>query len=330
MKFGTIDDGTRDGRLVLVSPDNMSWICCSSVAPNLQSLLDDWSSLYSKLEKLNQDFRHNANPVESVSFLSPLPRAYEWIDGSAFINHIELVRKARGADLPPTLKTEPLVYQGGSGSFLSPFEDIPLVEESWGLDFESEVCVVLGDTPMGVTAAEAHKYVKLIMIANDVSLRGLIPGELSKGFGFFNSKPSTAFSPFCVTPDELGGAWREGRLHLPVTTMLNGQWYGSPDAGEEMFFSFFELIEHICKTRRFTAGTILGSGTVSNRNRDKGSSCLAEQRMIEQIDKGEVQTPFLRHGDHVQIEVVDQDGFSPFGMIDQKVARREYSGIGKS
>jgi fumarylacetoacetate (FAA) hydrolase len=250
---------------------------------------------------------------------SPLPRAYEWIDGSAFINHVVLVRKARGAQPPESLRTDPLIYQGGSGIFLGPKEDICLADIAWGCDFESEVSVILGDVPQGTTKANAEKYIRLVMLVNDVSLRNLIPAELEKGFGFFQSKPASAFSPFAVTPDELGSSWKEGRVHRPLKTWLNGNLFGDPDAGPEMHFSFHDLIAHISKTRAYTAGTILGSGTVSNEDRSRGSSCLAEKRMIEKIDNGTMTTPFLQYGDQVAIEMFDEAGQSIFGRIDQKI-----------
>ena len=322
MRLGTLKDGSRDGKLVIFNKDNTEWISAGSVCDTLQQALDNWDAIAPKLEALSDNFKeHPATKVAFKDFHSPLPRAYEWVDGSAYINHIVLVRKARGAEPPPTLKTEPLVYQGGSGIFLAPYDDIPLANTEWGLDFESEVCVILGDTPQGVKAADAAPYIKLILICNDVSLRNLIPNELQKGFGFFNSKPATAFSPVCLTPSELGDYWRDGRLHLPLKTELNGEWYGDPDAGPEMHFSFFELIEHICKTRSFTAGTILGSGTVSNHDVKKGSSCLAEKRMLEKINEGGIKTPFLSPGDTVKIAALSPDGASVFGDISQKVTQ---------
>ena len=250
---------------------------------------------------------------------APLPRAYEWVDGSAFLNHVRLVRKARGAEPPPTLETDPLVYQGGSGVLLGPSDDISLPDPAWGLDFESEVCVILGDVPPGTRAGDAAGLVRLVLLANDVTLRNLVPDELAKGFGFFQSKPATAFSPFAVTPDELGDAWSGGRVHLRLRTQLNGALVGDPSAGDDMHFSFFDLVGHIARTRGFTAGTILGSGTVSNADRARGISCLAERRTIEIIDGGKPLTPFLRAGDTVRIEMLDAAGRSLFGAIEQKV-----------
>ncbi len=250
---------------------------------------------------------------------APLPRAYEWIDGSAYLNHVILVRKARGAQPPPTLETDPLIYQGGSGDMLGPCDPIELRDPAWGLDYESEVAVILGDVPMGTTVADAAHYVRLVMLANDCTLRNLIPDELAKGFGFFQSKPATGFSPFAVTPDELGDAWRGGRLHVRVRSTYNGQVVGDCDAGPEMHFSFYDLIQHLAKTRRYTAGTILGSGTVSNADRERGVSCFAERRMIEIIEQGKPSTPFMKVGDRIEIEAFDARGTSPFGKIAQVV-----------
>jgi fumarylacetoacetate (FAA) hydrolase len=323
MKLATLRDASRDGKLVVVSRDNRSYVDATSVARCLQQALDDWSSAAPKLQRLSDDLNAGraagAQAFDPTKAHAPLPRAFEWIDGSAYINHIVLVRKARGAEPPATLRTDPLVYQGGSGHFLAPTEDIRLADPAWGCDFESEVCVVLGDTPQGTKKADAARYVRLVMLCNDVSLRNLIPAELEKGFGFFQSKPASAFSPICVTPDELGDAWRDGRVHLPLITHLNGKKFGDPDAGPEMHFSFFDLIEHLCKTRSYTAGTILGSGTISNEGGHRGFSCLAEVRMIEKIETGSMKTPFLNYGDTVEIEMFDPHGKSIFGGIRQKV-----------
>ena len=260
-------------------------------------------------------------PIDHTRLAAPLPRAYEWVDGSAFLNHVILVRKARGAEPPKTLETDPLIYQGGSGDLLGPRDAIELRDPAWGLDFESEVCAILDDTPIGTTAAEAAHHVKLLVLANDCTLRNLIPDELAKGFGFFQSKPATAFSPFAITPDELGPAWRDGRAHVRVRSTYNGTIVGDCDAGPEMHFSFFQLVQHVAKTRRFTAGTILGSGTVSNADRARGISCLAERRMIEIIEGGKPITPFMAVGDHIRIEALDANGKNPFGAIDQQVVK---------
>jgi fumarylacetoacetate (FAA) hydrolase len=322
MKLATLADGTRDGKLVVVARDNTTYAPATDIAPTLQAALDDWDDHEAALRELARRLdagEVEGQPVDPDAFLAPLPRAYEWIDGSAFLNHVRLVRKARNAEPPPTLETDPLVYQGGSGVLLAPTQDIPLADPAWGLDFEAEVCVVLGDVPQGTTADEAGRYIRLVMICNDVTLRNLIPTELKKGFGFFNGKPATAFAPFAVTPDELGDAWKDGRLHLPLQSWLNGELAGDPDAGPEMHFSFHDLIAHIARTRSFTAGTILGSGTISNEDRSRGSSCLSEKRMIEIIDEGEARTAYMQPGDTIRIEMLDDDGHSLFGAIDQKV-----------
>lgn len=322
MKLATLKDGSRDGALIIVDRLGTRYVAASHIAANLQSALDRWQVAEQPLLALSKKLETSASigqPLDVTKLHSPLPRAYEWVDGSAYINHIVLVRKSRNAEPPETLRTEPLVYQGGSGVFIGPTDNIPLGDKAWGLDFESEVCVILDDVPMGTTKEEAGKHIKLVMLANDVSLRGLIPAELAKGFGFFQSKPATAFSPFAVTPDELGDSWQGGRLHLPLKTIYNDQLFGDPNAGPEMFFGFHELIAHLAKTRSYTAGTILGSGTVSNEDRARGSSCLAEKRCIEQIDHGKITTPFMDVGDRIEIEMFGSDGVSIFGRIKQKV-----------
>ncbi|MGB0647917.1 MAG: fumarylacetoacetate hydrolase family protein, partial [Bradymonadia bacterium] len=302
--------------------DNQMAVLASEVAPTLQALLDDWDTLIDKAKSvsdaLNAGQREDAFAVDQTALTSPLPRAYAWIDGSAYINHIVLVRKARNAEPPATLKTDPLIYQGGSDTFLTPRGNIPASDLSWGVDFESEIAVITGDTPRGTSAEDASQHIRLFMLCNDVSLRNLIPPELAKGFGFFCSKPSSAFSPFAVTPDELGDSLVNGRVHLPLETDLNGEFYGNPDAGPEMHFSFHQLIEHITKTRSLAAGSIIGSGTVSNEDLSRGSSCLAEKRMLEKIETGEFITPFLQYGDTVTIEMF-KDGRSIFGKIEQTV-----------
>lgn len=322
MRLATLKDGTRDGRLVVVDASGEWCARADAAAPTLQAALDDWDRAEPGLRALHERLARGdaaAEPLDTAALAAPLPRAYEWIDGSAYVNHIVLVRKARGADPPATLRTDPLVYQGGSGVLLGPREDIPLPDPAWGLDFESEICVILGDTPRGTTAANAGRHVRLLTLANDVSLRNLIPAELAKGFGFFCSKPATAFGAFAVTPDELGDAWRGGRVHLPLRTTLNGVLVGHPDAGPEMHFSFFDLVAHVTRTRALTAGTLLGSGTVSNEDRSRGISCLAERRMIETLDEGAPSTPFLAAGDTLEIEMLDASGRSVFGKISQKV-----------
>jgi fumarylacetoacetate (FAA) hydrolase len=322
MKLATLRDKTRDGKLIVVSRDNQKFIEATSIAKTMQDALDRWDETNPHLQQLYQDLIAAKIPgqfLDHAKLAAPLPRAYEWIDGSAYINHVVLVRKARNAEPPKTLKTDPLIYQGGSGVLLGSRDPIYLANEDWGCDFESEVAVILGDTPQATKKSEAEKFIRLLMIVNDVSLRNLIPAELEKGFGFFQSKPASAFAPIAVTPDELGDAWRDGRVHLPLVTHYNGQKFGDPNAGPEMFFGFHELIEHITKTRAYTAGTILGSGTVSNEDRSRGSSCLAEKRMIEIIDGGKAQTPFMKSGDTIDIEMFNKAGQSIFGKISQKV-----------
>lgn len=322
MKLATLRNGTRDGSLLVVKRDLSGWASAAHVAPTLQAALDAWDVTEPKLRALADELEQGkvkAEPYDATKLAAPLPRAYEWVDGSAYLNHVILVRKARKAEPPPTLKTDPLVYQGGSSEMLGPTQDIVAFDEKFGVDFESEVAVVLGDTPMGTTAANAGRYVRLVMLVNDVTLRNLIPDELAKGFGFFQGKPATGFSPVAVTPDELGAAWKDGRVHLTLQTWLNGKRVGDTHAGPEMHFSFFDLIQHIAKTRNFTAGTILGSGTVSNEDRARGISCLAEIRMIETIDTGAPKTPFMKDGDRVEIEMKDTAGKSVFGRIDQRV-----------
>jgi len=322
MKLATLRDGTRDGRLLVVRRDGQAGTPVDGHWPTLQRALDDWEHAEPALRAIAADLDRGAiegMTIDPDRLAAPLPRAYEWVDGSAYLNHVILVRKARGAQPPETLETDPLVYQGGSGDLLGPRDPIPLVDEAWGLDYESEVCVILGDVPRGTRADDAAPHVRLITLANDVSLRNLIPAELAKGFGFFQSKPATAFAPFAVTPDELGDAWKGGRLHTRVRSTYNGQVIGDCDAGPEMHFSFFDLIQHLARTRRYTAGTILGSGTVSNADRSRGVSCFAERRMIETIDEGKPRTPFMKVGDRIEIEAVLPDGRSPFGAIRQEV-----------
>jgi fumarylacetoacetate (FAA) hydrolase len=322
MKLATLRDGTRDGSLVVVRPDGRAFTPARPVARTLQAALDSWPTSAPKLRALAEALSGGtvgAEPLDVRQLAAPLPRAYEWVDGSAYLNHVRLVRKARGAEVPPTLETDPLVYQGGSGVLLGPTDDLVLKDAAWGMDFESEVCAVLGDVPLGTPAAAAAQHIPLLMLCNDVSLRNLIPAELAKGFGFFQGKPATAFSPFAITPDELGGAWEGGRIHLRLQTWLNGVRVGDTESGPEMHFSFFQLIEHIAKTRAFTAGTILGSGTVSNADRARGISCLAEQRVVETIESGSPKTPFLKVGDIVEIDMLDGQGQSLFGRITQKV-----------
>jgi fumarylacetoacetate (FAA) hydrolase len=322
MKLATLRDGSRDGRLLVVRRDGEAGAPSPDAWPTLQAALDDWNAAEPRLRELADQLDRGAldgTAIDPLRLGAPLPRAYEWVDGSAFLNHVRLVRKARGAEPPKTLETDPLIYQGGSGDMLGPRDPIELHDPAWGLDFESEVCVVLADTPIGTTAAQAQHAVRLLVLANDCTLRNLIPDELAKGFGFFQSKPATAFAPFAVTPDELGEAWRGGKAHLRVQSIYNGQQVGDCESGPEMHFSFYDLVQFICRTRRFTAGTILGSGTVSNEDRSRGISCLAERRMIETIEHGKPSTPFMAVGDRIEIEAFDALGVSPFGRIDQRV-----------
>ncbi|AUX45786.1 2-keto-4-pentenoate hydratase [Sorangium cellulosum] len=322
MKLASLRGPGRDGTLIVVRSDGAAYAPAGAALPTLQAALDDWERAEPALRRLAGEIERGAAPVAPLApeeLTAPLPRAYEWIDGSAYIHHIVLVRKARGAAPPDTLTTDPLVYQGGSGVLLGPTDDIVLRDASWGLDFEAEVCVVLGDTPQGTTRDEAHRHIRLFLLANDVTLRNLVPAELAKGFGFFNSKPATAFSPFAITPDELGGALRDGRVHLRLRSSYNGALIGDPEAGPEMHFSFFDLVAHIAKTRSFTAGTLLGSGTVSNQDPARGVSCLAERRMIEVIEHGAAVTPFMKPGDTIMIEMLDRSGKSLFGRIAQRV-----------
>lgn len=322
MKLATLRDGTRDGRLIVVDPKGRSFAPADDIAPTLQAALDDWDAVEPKLRERSEALASGSvdgQPIDFEKLGPPLPRAYEWVDGSAYINHIILVRKARNAEPPETLETDPLVYQGGSGVLLGPRDDIALPDPAWGLDFESEICVILDDTPQATSEDEAGEHIKLLMLANDVTLRNLIPPELKKGFGFFNSKPATAFSPFAITPDELGDAWKDGRVQLKMKSWLNGELAGDPHAGPEMHFSFYDLVQHITKTRAFTAGTIVGSGTVSNEDEARGVSCLAERRMREIIENGEPTTEFLKVGDAVKIQMTDADGNDLFGTIEQKV-----------
>jgi fumarylacetoacetate (FAA) hydrolase len=324
MKLASLrqDGGGRDGALVVVRGDNQVFVPAAPVAATMQAALDDWERVEPRLRQLAAALSSGASagqPLDLRTLGAPLPRAYEWIDGSAFLNHVILVRRARGAEPPATLRSDPLVYQGGSGVLLGPRDDIPLGDPAWGLDFEAEVAVILGDTPRGTRAAEATGCVRLVLLANDITLRNLVPDELAKGLGFFCSKPATAFSPIAVTPDELGPAWRDGRVHLPLRTTLNGDLVGDPDAGPEMHFSFADLIAHGARTRAFTAGTILGSGTVSNADPARGVSCLAERRARETIAGGKPITPYLKIGDTVAIEMLDGAGRSLFGRIEQRV-----------
>lgn len=323
MKLASYNNGRRDGQLMLVSRDLTQTVAVPAIAHTMQQLLDGWELLKPQLQELydalNEGKLPNAQAFDEAKCLSPLPRAYQWADGSAYVNHVELVRKARGAEMPETFWTDPLFYQGGSDSFIAPKADIPLASEDWGIDFESEIAVITDDVPMGVSVENAAKHIKLLMLVNDVSLRNLIPAELAKGFGFFQSKPSSSFSPVAITPDELGPRWEDSKVNLPLITYLNGELFGRPNAGVDMTFNFSQLISHVAKTRPLGAGAIIGSGTISNYDRSAGSSCLAEKRMLEVISDGKASTPFMRFGDTVRIEMLDDNGASIFGAIDQKV-----------
>ena len=333
MKLATLDDGTRDGKLVVVSKDLTRYCAADNIAPTMQAALDDWENCAPDLEALYRDVEHQAVPCERFherEAHSPLPRAYQWADGSAYINHVELVRQARGAAVPDSFYNDPLMYQGGSDAFLAPRADIPLGNTAWGCDMEGEVAVVTDDVPMGVSEAAAADHIKLILLVTDVSLRGLIPGELAKGFGFFQSKPPSAFSPVAVTPDELEEAWQGSLIHLPLQVDYNGAPFGRANAGKDATFSLARLVSHAAKTRPLCSGTIIGSGTVSNKGPDGdpgkpcsegglGYSCIAEIRMIETIQEGEAKTPFMSAGDTVRIEMLDKDGRSIFGAIEQSV-----------
>lgn len=325
MKLASLKSSSRDGELCVVNQTLTTAVRVTQLAPTLQYALDNWNTLEPKLQKvyhqLNEGLIKDTFPFDPQQCTSPLPRAYQWADGSAYVNHVELVRKARGAELPANFWTDPLMYQGGSDSFLGPRDSILATDEKFGIDFEAEVAVITDDVPMGIDDQNAGKHIKLMMLVNDVSLRNLIPEELAKGFGFFQSKPSSSFSPVAITPDELGSAWDGERVHLPLLSYLNNQLFGQPDAGVDMTFSFPQLIQHAAKTRFLSAGTIIGSGTVSNLDRSKGSSCIAEKRMLELLEHGKSKTPFMQFGDKIRIEMHDKQGKSLFGTIDQVVER---------
>lgn len=331
MKLASLKHG-RDGHLVVVSRDLRRFLPAQDVADTLQAALDNWSSVRPALDLIAEKLDlGEGQAFDESECASPLPRAYQWADGSAYVNHVELVRKARGAEMPATFWTDPLMYQGGSDAFLGPKDDIPVADEDWGIDFEAEIVVVTDDVPMGVSATDAVKHIQLIMLVNDVSLRNLIPGELAKGFGFFQSKPSSAFSPVAVTPDELGDAWQDAKIHLPLLSTLNGIPFGRPEAGVDMTFDFGQLIAHAAKTRPLGAGALIGSGTVSNKldggpgkpisEGGVGYSCIAEIRTIETIDSGKPTTSFMKFGDRIHIEMRDAAGASIFGAIDQAVEK---------
>ncbi|HYD70953.1 fumarylacetoacetate hydrolase family protein [Azospirillum sp.] len=336
MKLATLKAGGRDGTLVVVSRDLTRCRPVPEIARTLQAALDDWETTAPKLDAAFRALEADpagGQPFDPRACASPLPRAYQWADGSAYVNHVELVRKARGAEMPSSFWTDPLMYQGGSDTFLAPTDPIPAVTEDWGIDFEGEVAVVTGDVPLAATPEQARAAIRLLLLVNDVSLRNLIPAELNKGFGFFQSKPSSAFAPVAVTPDELGEAWDGSRVHLPLLSELNGKPFGKPNAGIDMTFDFPTLVAHAAKTRPLGAGCIVGSGTVSNKldggpgkpvdQGGVGYSCIAEIRMIETIETGKPATPFMRFGDRIRLEMLDAQGRSVFGAIDQVVARHQ-------
>ncbi len=324
MKLASLRDGSRDGQLIVVSRDLTTAHLASDIAGRLQQALDDWNFIAPQLndlyQTLNEGRARHAIAFDPRQCMAPLPRAYQWADGSAYVNHVELVRKARGAEMPESFRTDPLMYQGGSDDLLGSCDDIVCPSEKFGIDFEAEVAVVTDDVPMGTTAQQAGDHIRLLLLANDVSLRDLIPAELAKGFGFFQSKPATAFSPVAATPDELGEAWDGRRVHLPLIVHWNGTQVGAAEAGVDMVFDFPQLIAHLARTRNARAGSIIGSGTVSNKDATKGYSCIAEKRALEMIADGKPSTPYMKYGDTVRIEMFGADGQSIFGAIEQKIA----------
>jgi fumarylacetoacetate (FAA) hydrolase len=330
MKLGSLKEGGRDGTLIVVSRDLSRAVRATDIAPTLQRALEDWSNVAPRLNALYEVL--NASPAETINgedvfqmasaqLAAPLPRAFEFVDGSAYLPHVERVRRARGAEVPESFYTDPLMYQATSAGFLGPYDPIPVTSEDYGIDLEAEIVVITDDVPMAVTPEQAAAHVQLVGLVNDVSLRNLIPGELGKGFGFLQSKPRSALSPVFVTPDELGDAWRGNKLHLPLLTHVNGEWFGAPEAGVDMQFDFAQLIAHAAKTRPLSAGTIVGSGTVANEDTSLGASCFAERRTVETLARGKPETPFMKFGDRVRIEMLDAIGNSLFGAIDQTVTQ---------
>ncbi|KZC15969.1 2-keto-4-pentenoate hydratase [Rhodanobacter sp. FW510-R12] len=323
MKLASLKEGGRDGTLVVVSRDLARAVKATGIAPTLQAALDDWSNAAPRLNALSDALNAGTAPgafaLDMAALASPLPRAYEFVDGSAYLPHVERVRRARGAEVPKSFYTDPLMYQATSAGFLGPRDPVVVPSEDYGIDLEAEVVVVTDDVPMAATPAQASGHIQLIGLINDVSLRGLIPAELAKGFGFLQSKPRSALSPVLATPDELGEAWAGDKLHLPMRTWLNGRWFGEAECGVDMQFSFAELVAHAAKTRPLTAGTIVGSGTIANEDTGKGASCLAEQRTVETLRDGHPTTPFLKFGDRLKIDVIDAAGASIFGSIEQQV-----------
>lgn len=336
MKLGSLRKG-KDGQLVVVSKDLKKAVLAPEIAPTLQQAIDNWSNVEKKLKalysNLNEGSIEDAFELDLRELHSPLPRAYQWVDGSGYLNHVELVRKARNAEMPESFWTDPIMYQGASDKFMGPTDPIQASSEDWGVDFEAELVAITDDVPMGTSQDEAESHVKLLMLVNDVSLRNLIPDELAKGFGFLQSKPSSSFSPVCVTPDELGDDWKDGKVNLPLEVHFNGKAFGNPHAGgKHMVFNFAKFISHAAKTRHLCAGTIVGAGTVSNQGDDGGPgkpiaeggvgySCIAELRVVEKLLHGTIQTPFMKFGDSVRIEMFDSSGISIFGAIDQKLEK---------
>jgi fumarylacetoacetate (FAA) hydrolase len=325
VRLATLKQGGRDGTLILVDRSGARAVVATRVAPTLQAALDNWERARPELEELARQLERRrlieAFPLDQAQLTAPLPRAYQWADGSAYLSHVERVRRARGAEMPPGLLTDPLMYQGGSDGFLAPTDPIPLQDDSWGLDFEAEVAVVTGDVPMGVSAEEARAHIRLLLLVNDVSLRNLVPAELAKGFGFFQSKPASALAPFALTPDALDGAWDGAKLSLPLVVTLNGNEFGRPNAGADMQFDFPRLIAHAARTRSLGAGSVIGAGTASNKDQTAGFACIAERRAVETVELGAPRTQFLQAGDRVRIEAIAADGSSPFGAIEQDVVR---------
>ncbi len=326
MKLGSLKEGGRDGTLVVVSRDLSRAVQATGIAPTLQRALEDWSNVAPRLnalyDALNDGSADGAFDLDVAKLAAPLPRAYEFVDGSAYLPHVARVRRARGAEVPESFYTDPLMYQATSAGFLGPRDPVRVVDEAYGIDLEAEIVVVTDDVPMAATPEEAARHIQLIGLVNDVSLRNLIPGELAKGFGFLQSKPRSALSPVFVTPDELGEAWRGNKVHLPLLTHVNGEWFGAPEAGVDMQFDFAQLVAHVAKTRPLSAGTIVGSGTIANEDTSKGASCFAERRTVEALRDGKPSTPFMSFGDTVRIEMLDAAGDSIFGAIDQRIERQ--------
>ena len=323
MKLGSLKEGGRDGTLIVVSRDLRHGVRATGIAPTLQRALEDWSHVAPRLnalsESLNEGSADGSFDLDMAALAAPLPRAYEFVDGSAYLPHVERVRRARNAEVPERFYSDPLMYQATSAGFYGPRDAVKVVSEDYGIDLEAEIVVVTDDVPMAVDAAGAADHIQLIGLVNDVSLRNLIPAELAKGFGFLQSKPRSALSPVFVTPDELGEAWRDNKLHLPLLTHINGQWFGAPEAGEDMQFDFAQLVAHAAKTRPLGAGTIVGSGTIANQDTSRGASCFAEQRVVETLRDGKPSTPFMSFGDVVRIEMLDREGNSIFGAIEQRI-----------